>query len=286
MKLIVISGISGAGKSVVMHSLEDLDYYCVDNLPLELLPSLAVELRRDNRFPISHAAVAIDARNAGAEFERFPQIMAQIQASGVDCEIVFLEAENDVLIQRFSETRRKHPLTADNLSLAEALARERTLLEPVRRQASYRIDTTSTHLHQLRDLIRQRVDRRPRGNLTVMFESFGFKHGVPPDADMVFDVRCLPNPYWEPTLRDYSGLDEPVRTFLMAQPPAVAMVESLRDFLARWIPSFEAENRAYLTVAVGCTGGMHRSVFIIEQLGGHFKALREGVLIRHRELPS
>ena len=269
-----------------MSSLADLDYYCVDNLPLALLPALTEELQRQQSAGCDHVAVAIDARNTGTEFSRFSDIIGQVRDIGADCQLVFLEAEDDVLIKRFSETRRKHPLTASDLSLGEAIAVERELLEPVRRQAHICIDTTNTHLHQLRDLIRQRVDVRPQGSLTVLFESFGFKHGVPLDADMVFDVRCLPNPYWEPTLREFSGLDAPVQAYLQAKPPVEAMIESLRSFLVTWVPAFEAENRNYLTIAVGCTGGHHRSVYVVERLGEYFSDLRDPVLVRHRELPE
>jgi len=284
MKLIVISGISGAGKSVAMHSLEDLDYYCVDNLPLDLLPALATRLQRSTGSENLYAAVAVDARNSDADFSRFPEIIDQIAATGVACHVVFLEADNDVLIHRFSETRRKHPLTDDDLSLAEALDQERHLLEAVRAKADLCLDTSNTHLHQLRDIIRRQVDTRSHTALTLLFESFGFKFGVPADADMVFDVRCLPNPYWEPTLRGFSGLDEPVQAFLGAQPPVQEMLASLTEFLLKWTPAFEAENRNYLTIAIGCTGGHHRSVFIAEHLAAHFLSIREQVLVRHREL--
>jgi len=231
-----------------------------------------------------YAAVAVDARNSDADFSRFPEIIDQIAATGVACHVVFLEADNDVLIHRFSETRRKHPLTDDDLSLAEALDQERHLLEAVRAKADLCLDTSNTHLHQLRDIIRRQVDTRSHTALTLLFESFGFKFGVPADADMVFDVRCLPNPYWEPTLRGFSGLDEPVQAFLGAQPPVQEMLASLTEFLLKWTPAFEAENRNYLTIAIGCTGGHHRSVFIAEHLAAHFLSIREQVLVRHREL--
>ena len=284
MKLIVISGISGAGKSVAMHSLEDLDYYCVDNLPLDLLPALVTRLQRNIGYEDMHAAVAIDARNSGADFDRFSDIIDELTATGVTCQVVFLEADNNVLIHRFSETRRKHPLTDDSLSLAEALDQERRLLEAVRTKADLCLDTSSTHLHQLRDIIRRKVDTRPQAGLTLLFQSFGFKFGVPADADMVFDVRCLPNPYWDPTLRGFSGLDQPVQAFLGAQPPVQQMLASLIDFLGNWAPAFEAENRNYLTIAIGCTGGHHRSVFIAERLGAYFQVTREQVMVRHREI--
>ncbi len=283
MKLIVISGLSGAGKSISLNVLEDLGYYCVDNLPLGLLEAFAVELAAAQPRPERVAAV-IDARNLSTTFDRFPAIKTAIGNQGVDCEVVFLEADDDAITKRFSETRRKHPLTAANVALLEAIRRERTLLEPVRDLADICIDTSRTQYHELRELIRQRVDRRPLQTMSLQFLSFGYKHGIPLDADYVFDVRSLPNPYWESGLRQLNGRDEKVIAFLDSQPAVRAMLTSLRGFLDQWIPTFEDDNRAYLTVAVGCTGGNHRSVYVVERLAAQFREGRNGVLLRHRDI--
>jgi len=283
VKLIVISGLSGAGKSIALNVLEDLGYYCVDNLPLGLLEAFASELSAARPTPERVAAV-IDARNLSIAFDRFPDIKAAIQHQGVDCEVVFLEADDNAITKRFSETRRKHPLTAANVALLEAIQRERVLLKPVRDLADSCIDTSHTQYHELRELIRQRVDRRPLETMSLQFLSFGYKHGIPLDSDFVFDVRSLPNPYWEVGLRQLNGRDEKVIAFLNSQPVVSAMLESLKDFLSKWIPAFESDNRAYLTVAVGCTGGNHRSVYVVERLASEFREGRNGVLVRHRDV--
>lgn len=283
MKLIVISGLSGAGKSVALNVLEDLGYYCVDNLPLGLLEAFAAELAAAQPVPERVAAV-IDARNLSVAFDRFPDILMAIRNEGVDCEVVFLEADENAITKRFSETRRKHPLTVANVSLLEAIQRERTVLEPVRDLADSCIDTSHTKYHELRQLIRQRVDRRPKETMSLQFLSFGYKHGIPLDADFVFDVRSIPNPYWESGLRELNGRDAKVAAFLDSQPAVASMLESLRNFLTQWIPPFEEHNRAYLTIAIGCTGGNHRSVYVAERLAAQFREGRSGVLVRHRDI--
>lgn len=283
MKLIVISGLSGAGKSIALNVLEDLGYYCVDNLPLGLLEAFAAELAATQPSP-ERVAAGIDARNLGVTFDRFPEIQAAIRGQGIDCEVVFLEADDNAITKRFGETRRKHPLTAANVALLEAIQRERALLEPVRDLADSCIDTSHTKYHELRELIRQRVDRRPRETMSLQFMSFGYKHGVPLDADFVFDVRAIPNPYWESELRELNGRDERVVAFLNSQPAVNAMLKNLKGFLSQCIPSFEDDNRTYLTIAIGCTGGVHRSVYIAERLAEQFGKGRSGVLVRHRDL--
>jgi UPF0042 nucleotide-binding protein len=286
MRLIVVSGLSGAGKSVAMDALEDLGYYCIDNLPVKLLPLLATELEGAMQPTYDRAAVAIDARTPASALRGLPAVIEDLRERAVVNDLVFLEADESTLIKRFSETRRKHPLTARNVSLGEAIKRERALLAPLRDIADFCVDTSRLHLHQLRDLVRERIDRQPQRRLSLLFQSFGYKHGVPPDADMVFDSRCLPNPHWVPRLRPLTGRDAAVMEFLESQPVVTQMVQELESLLEVWVPRFEAENRPYLSIAIGCTGGQHRSVYLVERLAEHFRARREGVLVRHRELPE
>jgi UPF0042 nucleotide-binding protein len=284
MQIIVVSGLSGSGKTTALHVLEDLGYYCVDNLPVGLLPAFAHEMEADVRSPEVGAAVGIDARNPADELERLPDTIARLGTSGVSCQILFLDADDATLLKRFSETRRKHPLSGPDTPLADAIRRERGLLEPLSASADLRFDTTHTTLHQLRDLVLERVRGQRSGGLSVLFQSFGYKHGIPTDADFVFDLRCLPNPHWEPHLRPYSGKDAPVARFLEKEPLVEAMFDHISGFLEAWIPRFEADNRSYLTVALGCTGGQHRSVYLAERLARHFQQRRPNVLTRHREL--
>jgi len=284
MQLTIISGQSGAGKSVALHALEDLGFYSVDNLPVRLLPALVEELGHAGPRIIERAAAVVDVRSPHHDLTDFDSLFARLGAMGVDAEVLFLEAERDVLIERFSETRRRHPLTEGEIPLAEALARETAMLDPLRDRARLRIDTSRMHLHQLRTLVQERLGRAHAPGLSLLLQSFGFKRGAPRDADMVFDVRCLPTPYWEPGLRALSGRDPPVVRFLEASPQVRDMCADLGAYLARWLPCFQRENRAYLTVAVGCTGGRHRSVYLVEHLA---QALREDyprLLVRHREL--
>lgn len=284
MKLIVVSGLSGSGKTIALQAMEDLGVYCIDNLPFKLLPSLARHLKSAPGRHYTDAAVGIDARNLTDDFGEFPAVLEQVRAEGIKCEIIFLTADDHTLLKRFSETRRKHPLSDTSVPLNEAIEAERRLLSPVAADADWHLDTSYTNVHQLRTLVRERMGRTGHQTLSLLFSSFGYKHGLPPDADFVFDVRCLPNPYWEPHLRPLTGLDKDVRSFLEQQPTVGRMFEGIRDFLETWVPLFEAENRSYMTVAVGCTGGYHRSVYMVECLGSHFRAKRSNVLTRHREL--
>lgn len=284
MKLVVISGLSGSGKSIALEAMEDFGYYCIDNLPIALLPVFATQIEQKSKQFYDKAAVGIDARNHHEDLQRFPAILADIQQNGIDCEVVFLEADNDTLLKRFSETRRKHPLTHPDVSLAEAINKERRLLAPISEHASLHLDSSHTNVHQLRDLIRERVVRQHSATLSLLFLSFGYKHGVPADADFVFDIRCLPNPNWVPSLRSHTGMDKEVRDFLDQQPRFRQMFEELKVFLEHWLPCFEAENRIYMTTAIGCTGGQHRSVYMVDLLAGHFQQQRDNVLSRHREL--
>ena len=285
MRLVVVSGLSGAGKSVALHTLEDVGYYCVDNLPLALLEPFAEELLAGGEAAWGEgAAVAVDARARAADLARVPERVARLRERGLEVTVVFLQAEEPVLIKRFSETRRAHPLARDGASLPEALARERALLEPIAAIADVLIDTSRTHIHELRDRVRERVVARP-ARLLVVLQSFGYKHGVPADADLVFDLRCLPNPHWEPALRPLSARDEPVARFLERQPLVGELAAAIEGFLRQWLPRFRDDGRPVLTVALGCTGGQHRSVYMAERLAPALRAAGHEVRVRHRELP-
>ena len=283
MKLIIVSGLSGSGKSVALHTLEDLGYYCIDNLPTGLLSALALELKQAPR-PIDKAAVGIDARNLPQSLQQIDKMLDQLQTQDIQREILFLTSDVDTLIKRFSETRRRHPLSNERRSLTEAIESERFLLEPIAERADLFIDTSKTTVHQLRDLVHQRVQYRRKSRLSLLFESFGYKSGVPIDADFVFDARCLPNPHWQQNLRPLTGRDVEVIAYLEGEPQVEQMYSELCAFLDRWIPAFEADNRSYLTIAIGCTGGQHRSVYLVERLQRHFQDRYPDVASRHREL--
>jgi UPF0042 nucleotide-binding protein len=284
MKLIIVSGLSGSGKSVALHVLEDLKYYCIDNLPIGMLPSLADEIVRSNQNTDQWFAVGIDARNLSGELVSFPDALQALSDAGIESEIFFLEADDVTLLKRFSETRRKHPLSDDEVPLNEAILQERHLLEPVSSRADLRIDTSMTNIHQLRDIIRNRVQSTSKTQLSIQFQSFGYKHGIPVDADFVFDIRCIPNPHWVTELRQLTGKEKAVADYLERHKDVHTMYEDIRQFIEKWIDCFEADNRSYMTVAVGCTGGHHRSVYMVERLANYFDQKRNGILIRHREL--
>ncbi|HKK06527.1 MAG TPA: RNase adapter RapZ [Gammaproteobacteria bacterium] len=284
MRLIIVSGLSGSGKSIALHVLEDLGYYCIDNLPIGLLPALAEQVVGESGPHRGQFAVGIDARTLGGDLEGFPAMVEDLESKGLDCDIFFLEANDATLLQRFSETRRRHPLSNDKVPLNEAIEMERRLLEPLSARADLIVDTSLTNVHQLRDLIRERVSSKAQRSLSVLLESFGYKHGVPADADFVFDVRCIPNPHWEPELRALTGRDQPVADYLARQPQVEQLYSDLEQFLERWLPEFEADNRSYMTIAIGCTGGQHRSVYLVERLAGSLEAMGRQVLTRHREL--
>jgi UPF0042 nucleotide-binding protein len=286
VRLIFISGLSGSGKSVAMHMLEDLDFYCIDNIPAALLKPFISHTVQASAGVYQRTAIGIDARNTDAEIATVPMLIDELKRSGIACELVFLVTDDDELLRRFAETRRKHPLSRQGESLRDAIARERRLLEPVLNAAELVIDTSRMGVHELRGLINRRVGRRPRDQLSILFESFGFKHGIPEDADFVFDARSLPNPYWEPLLRPLSGRDEAVIRFLEAQPSVRAFVDDVARFIEARIPEHQAANRRYLTVAVGCTGGQHRSVFIVDQLAQRFRQRWPDVDSRHSALPE
>jgi UPF0042 nucleotide-binding protein len=276
--------LSGSGKTIALQTLEDLDYYCVDNLPFKLILPLAREILASSDISTPAVAVGVDARNFIDELNQFPTALAELRASNLTVEVLFLQADDEILLKRYSETRRRHPLDLGSVPLREAIRQERHLLEPIVACADLIVDTSDTNIYQLRELLRARLHDTPREAMSLLFESFGFKNGVPADADFVFDVRCLPNPHWEPQLRPLTGLDRPVVDFLEHQPEVMEMVADLRRLLETWLPRFEASDRSYLTVSIGCTGGQHRSVFIAEALARHFNGIRDYVMVRHREL--
>lgn len=284
MKLIIISGLSGSGKSIALNTLEDMGYYCIDNLPIGMLQAISQQMKENWGQEHGHVAVGIDARNSTNDLQHFPTLLRQLEADGIECETLFLQADNNTLLKRFSETRRKHPLSNEKRSLADAIVLERQLLEPIIANTDLFIDTTSTNIYQLRELVRARIQSEDDESMSILFQSFGFKHGLPSDADFVFDVRCLPNPHWESELRPLTGRDDAVIRFLEHQPPVAEMLSHIIQFIDTWAPRFEQESRAYMTVAIGCTGGQHRSVYMVEQLGKYFMQRRDNVIIRHREL--
>ncbi|MCF6281634.1 MAG: RNase adapter RapZ [Candidatus Polarisedimenticolaceae bacterium] len=284
MKLLIVTGMSGSGKTIALRALEDAGFFCTDNLPIFLLDDYLKYMAASQNKSVTQIAVGIDVRSQLSNMTDLPAMIKRLQTQGFDCEVISIEAKRETLIKRFSETRRKHPLSDQLLSLEQAIDTERELLAPLIESADLRIDTTQTTLHELRELIRKRVSSKEDSQLSILFESFGFKHGVPADADFVFDVRCLPNPHWQPELRPLTGLNDKVVEFLAPHQQSKKMLKDLTRFLEDWIPNFEADGRSYLTVAIGCTGGQHRSVYISNQLYQHFSADRSKVLSRHREL--
>ncbi len=284
MRLIIVSGRSGSGKSTALDVLEDHGFYCIDNLPAGLLPELAERTLLHTELLEPKVAVSIDARNLPSQLQRFPELLVEARNRHIKCDVLYLDAEHDTLLKRFSETRRRHPLTNDNRSLAEAIKDEEALLAPIADLADLKIDTTHLNLYQLRDSIKLRLLNQPEPGTAFLIESFGFKRGMPVDADLVFDVRCLPNPYWKPELRDHSGLEQAVADYLAAQPDVEEMYQDILGYLNKWLPRFAASNRAYVTIAIGCTGGHHRSVYIAERLGAALKPSLKNVQVRHRDL--
>jgi len=284
MKLVIISGLSGSGKTVALHTLEDEGFYCVDNLPLGLLPGFTEQVMNHQMQIYDNIAVGIDARSGVNDFRRFNEIIKHIKNTGTEVETIYFQADINELIKRFSDTRRRHPLTQKGIPLAEAIDIERNLLSPITMEADLCIDTTHTNVHQLRDIVKERLLSRSPRELSVLFQSFGFKHSVPTDSDFVFDVRCLPNPHWEPLLRPLTGQDTDVQSFLKDRVEVSDMFNHIRNFMEYWIPQFAQQNRYYLTVSIGCTGGQHRSVYIAEQLCHYFQDKFSNVSLRHREM--
>ena len=284
MRLIIVSGLSGSGKSVALHVLEDLGYYCIDNLPAALLKSLFDEVTRPGKQETRRIAVGVDARNRLSDLQSLPEFIGELRKIDVQTDVLFLQAGDDILLKRYGETRRKHPLADHGTELRAAINSERELLGPVINSADLVIDTSRTSVYELSEVIRGRVDQRKPSMLSVLIESFGYKHGIPADADFVFDLRCLPNPYWTTELRALTGRDEAVRTFLNDQPKFDLMYEDILSFLSRWIPEYVSFDRAYLTVALGCTGGQHRSVYMADKLAAALAKTHDPVLTRHNEI--
>ncbi len=284
MRLIIVSGLSGSGKSVALHILEDLGYYCIDNLPAALLKSLLDEVTRPGEQPTPRIAVGVDARNRMSDLESLPELIDELRKVDVQTDVLFLQASDDILLKRYGETRRRHPLADHGTELRAAIATERELLGPIINSTDLAIDTSRTSVYELAEIIRERVDRRKSSMLSVLIESFGFKHGIPADADLVFDLRCLPNPYWTTELRALTGQDEAVKAFLDDQLIFQQMYEDVLSFLSRWIPDYVSFDRAYLTVALGCTGGQHRSVYMADKLAAALREIHDPVLTRHNEI--
>ncbi|NLY12902.1 MAG: RNase adapter RapZ [Gammaproteobacteria bacterium] len=284
MRLIIVSGRSGSGKSTALAVLEDNNFYCIDNLPAMLLPELAERTLLATEMAYPQIAVSIDARNLPNQLERFPELLAGLRERHIVCDVLYLDADDETLLKRFSETRRRHPLTNDSRSLAEAIRDEKTLLSPIIDLADLTVDTSCLNLYQLRDIIKLRLLNKPEPGTAFLIESFGFKRGVPVDADVVFDIRCLPNPYWKPDLRAYCGLDQPIIDYLGEQADVEEMYSDIYSYLAKWLPRFAASNRAYVTIAIGCTGGQHRSVYMAQRLGEALAQELSNVQIRHRDV--
>ncbi|OUR62465.1 RNase adaptor protein RapZ [Bermanella sp. 47_1433_sub80_T6] len=283
MKLVIISGRSGSGKSTALNVLEDLGFYCIDNLPVALLPSLSTKIQQGKQ-AIQDVAVSIDARNIPTDLANFAQIIQQLEGIQSKVEIIYLDAHTDTLLTRFSATRRKHPLTGPDTPLLEAIKIEGDLLQHIKEMADLNVDTTHLSMHQLRSIIKKRVVQKQGEEMSLLFESFGFKHGIPKDSDLVFDVRCLPNPYWDPMLRQFTGQDGVIVDFLGKEDTVNAMFADISKFLQTWLPQFQQNNRTYMTVSIGCTGGQHRSVYMAERLFAHYQQSYGNVQLRHREL--
>ncbi len=282
MQLIIVTGISGSGKSLAINVLEDAGFFCIDNLPVQYLLDVAMSLEREGQRKV---AVSVDAR-VGKSLAGLRDVVTRLREHGHDLKVLFLNARTDVLVQRYSETRRRHPLTkpsadASEPTLSESIESERELMSEVE-DLGLAIDTSDLHPNTLRQWVRDVVNV-DRATMTILFQSFAFKQGVPLDADLLFDVRCLPNPYYTAELRPLTGLDKPVAAFLAAIPPVAKMLDDISRFLEEWLPHYVQENRHYLTVAIGCTGGQHRSVYLVQALARRFEPT-ERVLVRHRAL--
>ena len=283
-RLIVISGLSGAGKTVALNTLEDSGFYCIDNLPIGLLNEFGHQLTDLETIPAEEIAVGIDARNPEHLIANLPESIELLKQKNLSVELIYIEANDDILTKRYSETRRKHPLSSDAVSLTDAIEKERGIMERFSESADLRIDTSLLSMYGLRDLVREQIVNHPAEALSMQFVSFGYKHGVPKDSDFVFDTRYLPNPYWEKDLRLFTGKDKAVIEFLETHDLAKDLYTQLKDFISYWTPHFEASNRSYLCFAIGCTGGQHRSVYIAEKLADYFRQQNKHVIINHRDI--
>ncbi|WP_423821434.1 RNase adapter RapZ [Salinisphaera sp. SPP-AMP-43] len=284
MRLIVVSGLAGAGKSVALNMLEDLGYYCIDNLPLGLLREVSAETLQRQGLDFERLAVGVDSRARKSEIAEFSARIDDLRDSDLDIEVLYLHADETTILRRYSETRRRHPLSSEQRSLIDAVALDAELTQPIANKADISIDTSRTNIHQLRDIIRNRVEGASSGELSILVQSFGFKYGLPPAVDFVFDVRCLPNPHWVAGLREFTGLDQPVIEHLAQQPATHEMRDHIVTFFRRWLPDFAREDRTYITVAIGCTGGRHRSVYLAEQVADQLRGEYNNLLVRHNEL--
>ena len=282
--VIIVSGRSGGGKSTALNALEDLGYYCIDNLPGALLPDFGPQIAANPEL-YRKVALGIDARSRESDLHVVIDWMASLRATGVSCKLLFVTADKPVLIKRFSETRRRHPLTGSDQVLPDAIENEKELLEPLFRQADQVIDTSNTNIHQLRRQVWNFVDRSS-GGLTIVLQSFAFKQGVPQDVDFMFDARILPNPYWQDELRELTGKDEAVRTWLENDKYVVKMTRDIQAFMNTWLPAFQNAQRSYVTIGIGCTGGKHRSVYLAEKLAASLGENNKNVLVHHREISS
>lgn len=286
MRLVIISGRSGSGKTSALNILEDVGFTCIDNLPASLLSELVTQLKDEPGKNELTLAVGIDARNLVGDLSKIPHMLNDIEDTGVAVDVIFLQARRNDLLRRYSETRRKHPLSSESISLKEAIGLEKEMLTPISDISDRTIDTSGLSLHQLRDLIKNTVVPDNRESMSILFESFGFKRGVPSDSDFVFDVRCLPNPYWKLELRTQTGNDPEVIEFLESQVDVASMLADIIGFLTRWIPKFQTNNRSYMTVSIGCTGGQHRSVYLANRLYEHFSQQQPFVKVVHKELSA
>ena len=284
MRLVIVSGLSGSGKSVALHLLEDVGFYCIDNVPAALLGSVIPQIIATGDPLYANLAVGVDARNRAGDLESLPELVGDLRQRGVRCEVLFLHADEDSLLKRYAESRRPHPLAGQGVSLREAIAREKDLLGPVIACAELIIDTSHTSIYQLRDAVRSRVGLRSEPGLSILIESFGYKHDIPLDADFVFDLRCLPNPYWELSLRPLTGRDPQVIAYLDSHQNVQQMYQDIVGFLRHWIPKYLDFNRNYLTVALGCTGGQHRSVYMADRIAADLVRTYPQVLTRHNAL--
>ncbi len=284
MRLVIVSGLSGSGKSIALNMLEDMGWYCIDNIQAGLLPAVIEHsLLNPNRI-YERSAVGLDARNEPEELAQIPALVRNLRQRKIACDLLFVQADPAMLLRRYGETRRRHPLVREGITLPDAIQEELRLLEPIAYSADLVLDTTRTSVHELRELIRTRVAPRESGRLSIMFESFGFKYGIPSGADFVFDARTLPNPYWDPALQPLNGLDTEVIAFLDAEATVSDYLQDMITFIERRIPLYQKNNRAYLTVAVGCTGGQHRSVYLVSRLNAYFSSRFPDVVAHHESL--